>query len=179
MKKLSSLLALSLVFCLLLSACGQNTDTMEKANELFEAEDYPAAMEIYKAFAEKGNSEAMRQIGLMYLDGLGVDMDYDKAWEYCEKAVSKGYPIAANTLGFMCQMGYGREQDIQAAVKYYEQAAEAGSARAYMNLGGTYMRGLLGEPDYEKTICIIGSVTCILPSSIGMRTEYRYNGKSK
>ena len=115
MKKLLVLLSLTLVFCIVLSGCGKG-DNLEKANELYEAGDFAAAMELFKTAAEDGNGEALFQIGRMYLFGQGVDVDYDLAWEYSEKAVNAGYPLASNTLGVMCQNACGREQDVEAAI---------------------------------------------------------------
>lgn len=140
---------MTLVFCIVLLGCGK-ADDLKKANELYEAGDFAAAMELFKSAAEDENGEALFQIGRMYLFGQGVDVDYDMAWEYSEKAVKAGYPLAANTLGVMCQNALGRERDMEAAIKYYETAADAGSEKACANLGNFYMNGLFVEPDYDK-----------------------------
>ncbi len=54
------------------------------------AQDYEKAREYWEQAAEKGNADALYNLGILYEHGLGVEQDYDKAREYYEKAIATG-----------------------------------------------------------------------------------------
>jgi TPR repeat protein len=58
------------------------------------AQDYAKAREWYEKAAEKGDTTAMVNLGLLYDNGRGVAQDYAKAREWYEKAADRGVPKA-------------------------------------------------------------------------------------
>ena len=48
--------------------------------------DYARAMAAYKVAAEGGDAVSQHQVGFMYREGLGVDVDHTKAVPWLEKA---------------------------------------------------------------------------------------------
>jgi TPR repeat protein len=65
--------------------------------------DYAKAREWYEKAADKDNTEAMRDLGFLYVNGFGLAQDYTKAREWYEKAADKGNTSAMVTLGsFYC-----------------------------------------------------------------------------
>ena len=86
---------LALCLCLPLVGCGQGsaivtvkdvnsseTITQAKAEESTEAEKpLPKDLKSLKALAEKGDVRAQCNLGLMYVQGQGVDQSNDKARE--------------------------------------------------------------------------------------------------
>ena len=53
-------------------------------------QDYAKAREWYEKAAAKDSSEAMLNLGALFVNGLGVPQDYTKAREWYEKAADKG-----------------------------------------------------------------------------------------
>ena len=62
----------------------------EKGKACEEAKEYAAAIEWYQKAAEAGSTAAMKKIGHMYYDGIGVTIDAEKAWEWYRKAADAG-----------------------------------------------------------------------------------------
>ena len=52
---------------------------------------------------EQGHRSAQYNLGLMYRDGHGVDVNYKKAIEWYEKAAEQGLAKAQHNLGIMYQ----------------------------------------------------------------------------
>ena len=53
-------------------------------------QDYELARMVYLAAAGEGNERALNSIGLLYLNGYGVEADRDKAEELFLQAADKG-----------------------------------------------------------------------------------------
>ena len=56
------------------------------------AVDYPRAMAAYRVGAEGGHDGCQYQVGMMYYNGLGVDVDYAQALPWLEKAAAQDKP---------------------------------------------------------------------------------------
>lgn len=50
--------------------------------------------------AEKGNTSAQFNLGIMYFSGQGVEQDYAKSADWLEKAANLGHATAQSNLGF-------------------------------------------------------------------------------
>ena len=72
--------------------------------------DYKKALEVWSQEVEKGNREAMYNIGLLYFFGKGVERDLPLAFEYCKKAAYKGSSRAQNNLAYMYTKGLGTKK---------------------------------------------------------------------
>ena len=57
-------------------------------------QDYSKAKEYFLKAAEKGNSDALNNLGKMYDLGKGVEQNFAKAMEYYQKAAERGNPEA-------------------------------------------------------------------------------------
>ena len=105
---------------------------------------YEKARECFEKAQKLGDLMALNNLGLLYLNGLGVKKDYEKAKEYFEKA-AKVDPMALNNLGILYMTGdvkgdtksvkKGVEKDLKKAREYFEQAVKLGCAPAqeYLN----------------------------------------------
>ncbi len=100
--------------------------------------DYAKAMKYARIAAERGNTDAMVDIGLMYNNGLGVTQDYAEAVKWYRKAAEQGDAWGQNNLGNKYRDGLGVTQDYSEAVKWYRKAAEQGNANAQCSLGYMY-----------------------------------------
>lgn len=99
---------------------------------------WASAVDGMKAAALKGDAAAQCQMGLFYMNGLGVDRDEDKAVEWLEKAAAQGHAQAQYNLGLY----YARFSDRKAqrlAVKWLNEAAKQDYANAQYNLAQLYL----------------------------------------
>lgn len=103
--------------------------------------------------AESGNSEAQNQLGMIYANGSGIDLDYSKAFIWLEKAAKQNHVQALRTLAWLYANGFGIEQNDKAAQDICYQLAELGDAKDQYYLASLYQTGVYGmKPDSEKMI---------------------------
>ena len=114
--------------------------------------DYTKAMKYCRIAAERGNADAMNDIGVMYEKGQGVTKDYAEAVKWYRKAAEQGLDWGQNNLGYMYRYGYGVTKDYEEAVKWYRKAAEQGLAMGQSNLGTMYEMGYGVTKDYEEAV---------------------------
>lgn len=141
------LLFISLVICLALFTVA----TSARAADPFVAYrngDYAAAIKGFQELAQQGNPNAMNNLGLMYANGLGVDVDLAAARRWYEEAAGKGSLSAVNNLGAMYETGQGVPQNYEEAANKYAIAAKYGLSDAQYNLGVLYEsgKGLPNDP---------------------------------
>ena len=55
--------------------------------------------EVLKARAEQGDADAQNDLGVMYMDGHGVEPDYDEALKWWRKAAEQGHAGSQHSLG--------------------------------------------------------------------------------
>ncbi len=91
-----------------------------------------------KAAAVKGDAAAQCQMGLFYMNGIGVDRDEDKAVEWLKKAAVQNHVQAQYNLGIY----YAKFSDTEAvrlAVKWLKEAVKHDYADAQFNLAQLYL----------------------------------------
>jgi TPR repeat protein len=134
-----------LLLVLLVLSLGLFTDTRDaRAADPFTAYkdgDYATAFAGFQELTKQGNPNAMNNLGLMYANGLGVDLDLAAARRWYEEAAGKGSLSAINNLGAMYETGEGVQQNYQEAATKYAIAAKYGLSDAQYNLGALYESG--------------------------------------
>ena len=91
--------------------------------------------------AELGNAEALFNMGIFYLEGMGCDQDMEKCASYLHRAARRRHPEAQFAYADLLANGWGIEQDEKRAVKWYLDAAENGHVEAMYRLGECYEEG--------------------------------------
>lgn len=99
--------------------------------------DYPAAVREWQGPADKGDPDAMFNLGQAYRLGRGVKADLRKAEELFAKAAGKGHLQAADTYGLLLFQRGERAQ----AMPYIRAAADRGEPRAQYLLGVAHFNG--------------------------------------
>ena len=99
--------------------------------------------------AERGDSDAQFNLGVLYDNGRFVPRDYAEAVTWYRKASDSGVVEAQFNLALMYREGHGVDHDDSEAVKWYRKAAENGSAAAQFNLSLMYDKGDGVEQDYD------------------------------
>ena len=167
--RLNKILLFSLVFCFvfpILSYAGQLEDAVTAIGN----EEYEKAYELLCPLADEGNAEAQNSLGLLYVNGLGVEQDPTKGLSLIMKAANQGHEEARSNaytlcyaeaqdgnlgamhnVAYMCLHGWGGEVDPNNCIALLEVAATNGFTRSASALSQIYTKGMFGiAPDEDK-----------------------------
>ena len=97
--------------------------------------------------AELGNAEALFNMGIFYLEGMGCDQDMEKCANYLHRAARRRHPEAQFAYADLLSNGWGIEQDEKRALKWYLDAAENGLVEDMYRLGEIYAEGRIVPED--------------------------------
>lgn len=120
--------------------------------EAYRAGDHPRAAEIWEEAATAGDPAAQRNLGLMYLNGVGVARDPGTAADWFRRAADQDFAPAAANLADLYLKGNGVAAEPEQAFRYMKQAAEGGLAESMHNLGVLYESGYGTARDREAAI---------------------------
>ena len=128
------LLSVLMGFVLLLLCSTEGwSDDFGKGLQAYKKKDYETALREWIPIAEKGNPEAQNNLGVMYLNGEGVDPDYKTAMKWFTLAAEQSVADAQNNLGLMYGNGQGVKQDLVYAHMWWDIAASEGHEGAAAN----------------------------------------------
>jgi len=91
-----------------------------------------------KMDAEKGDGEALCDLGYCCDMGYGLSEDNEKAVTYYKASAETGYPRGQSNLGYMYNNGEGVTTDKEKALEYFKKAADAGFPLAQSNIAEMY-----------------------------------------
>jgi len=122
--------------------------------------DHEQALSLFHAEALNGNALAMHDLGRMYADGLGCDVDMEQSHNLYAKALAafrtvdgaKPGRYVEYRIGKMYAAGLGAERDYTQAADWFQAAADQGHHYAQYSLAGLYYHGHGVEQDYEKAL---------------------------
>ncbi|MDO9207780.1 MAG: tetratricopeptide repeat protein, partial [Sulfuricurvum sp.] len=107
---------------------------MQQAIKAYDAKDYISAKAIWESLSAF-NSDAMVNLGTMYVKGFGMPKNIHKAYELFDRAASLGHETAAFYLGGMYENGIGVTANMEESIHHYTVAANANMATAQLKLG--------------------------------------------
>ncbi len=117
----------------------------DRGNTAYNRGEYDVAMEKWRPLADKGDTIAQNNIGIMYERGQGVERNDVEAAKWYQRAAAKGHAAAQNNLGLGYFNGRGVKRNYGEALKWYRRSAEQGDPGGQNNLG-TMIRAGLGVP---------------------------------
>ncbi|MDK9701276.1 MAG: sel1 repeat family protein, partial [bacterium] len=135
---------------------GDATAMLEYGERLFQGNGVEENTEeglkwIIKA-GENGKGEAFYDLGVAYMNEMGVKKDFPTAIKYFEKGALLKNADCMTSLGLIYQAGARIDSSLQAnpeeAVKWYKQAAELNHLEAIQHLAMMYAMGM-GVPKFE------------------------------
>ena len=130
MKKI--IVLLSFVCAVLL---GNEFETAAKA---YEAGDYQKAYKYNKLACDNGEYGGCTNLGLLYVNGQGVEQNYKEAFKYFKLACDNGEYKGCGNLGVLYENGQGVRQSYSTAKEYYGKACDLGDQQgcdAFATLG--------------------------------------------
>lgn len=90
-------------------------------------------LDYFKKLADEGNMENQHRLGVMYLEGDGVDRNYEKAFTYLLKAAKQGNANAQAVVGWMYSEGEGVSLDEEESLFWSNKACSNGEETACKN----------------------------------------------
>lgn len=129
------------------------------------APDFAKAYDLFLQEAEPGNPLAMHDLGRMFADGLGREIDTTAAQDWYAKALTafqaaeqaageRQKPYLQYRIGKMFAAGLGTEQDYVQAAKWFAKAVATNHKYAQYSLAGLYYRGLGVTQSYETALSL-------------------------
>jgi len=97
--------------------------------------------------AQRGNPNALYDLGYHYQYGKGVEKNYKLAISYYQEAIALGHTMAMNNLGYMYHHGLGVRPNDDKALELWLAAAQAGNAFARQNIDALVRQ----NPTYDPT----------------------------
>jgi len=117
--------------------------------------DYGEARRWFEKAAEWGSGEALTQLGLMALHGLGEPKDEARAVSLCRKAADRGYPPAQTGIGRLYWDGVGLPEDPVAAVAWWRLAAVRKDREAQLWLANALLYGNGTGKDVPEALTLL------------------------
>jgi len=121
----------------------------ELGRSYFQVKNYLEAVRHYRIAADAGYGQALSDLGVAYVQGLGAIKNDQTAFELFSKAAQMGNASAMQNVGSMYANGYFVKQDQSKALEWFEKSIEAGNAGALGAAGVVYFNGDGGAPDYK------------------------------
>ncbi len=119
----------------------------EEGRMLYRNGEYGKAFALFNDAAALGYADAIFNIGVCYMAGLGVEQDSVKGFKSFRKAANLGQERAFHNLASCYFYGIGTPQNDTLAIKYYKESAERGNAISQTMLALCYERGRGTEKD--------------------------------
>ena len=124
-----------------------NFNFYEKGINYYKTRNYQNAFKMFNLAIDKGNVQALTEVGRCYELGLGVEKNLNKAVEYYEKAVAKDDPKGLYQLGICFLYGNGISKDINQALACLIKSSNHGFTKATFELGYIYAKGIVVKKD--------------------------------
>ena len=111
--------------------------------------DYKKAYSTMRSLAEASDhAYAQYYVGMMHLNGQGVEQDYEEAEKWFRKASEQGIPQAQYKLGMLYSEGQGLPQDYEYAYSWFRVAAVHGHNKSIEAIAGA--REKLSEEELKE-----------------------------
>ena len=101
--------------------------------------DPALGIKLLQQAVDGGDPEALCNLGVAYLQGLGVEQDVTKAVELFSKAVELESTLGMVFLGNLYREGLGVEQDATKALELWRQAASLNNPQAILKVGKAFL----------------------------------------
>jgi TPR repeat protein len=95
------------VAILMCEGCIHKPPTADEAARAYAARDYDSAFKSWSYLAQKDDTVAEYQVGMMYSRGEGVSKDDVQAFQWTIKSADTGYVLAELAMGQMYLTGTG------------------------------------------------------------------------
>ncbi len=117
----------SIILGIVLSSCKYDEAKLISLGKIqYDKKNFKKAFTLYQIAIKKGSFVAKNNIGVMFLNGYGVEKNYLKAFKCFQEAALHDVSMANHNLGTMYATGRGIEQDYKKAYEYFKKSADQG-----------------------------------------------------
>jgi uncharacterized protein len=120
-------------------AAQQPSAELAQAMAAYDGGDVATALTLLRQAVDRGEAEAMVNLGYLYARGQGVARDPAAALALYRRAAAMGDGEGMNAVGFRAY--YAQPPDVQGAIHWWCLAIQRGNSRAMANLAGLYAVG--------------------------------------
>ncbi|KAH7036566.1 hypothetical protein BKA57DRAFT_175644 [Linnemannia elongata] len=120
--------------------------------DMCEVQQDDAAMYWYLKAALHGCADGQYRVGVMFLEGRGVQQSYSRAMEWCLKAADQGKAEGQILVGYMYEHGHDVVKNYSQAMDWYCKAAAQGAPEAQSNIGVMFENGYGVPKSYSKAM---------------------------
>ena len=113
--------------------------TLSTSNQ--ERKSYKKNLDEYQKSAQRGDTKAQYNLGVIYKYGQDVHQNYKQAFYWFQKAGEQGHTESQYNLGMMYKKGQGVHQSYTHAAYWFQKAGEQGHTESQYNLGMMYKTG--------------------------------------
>jgi TPR repeat protein len=113
----------------------------EQANAAYDTQDFTKAAALYQQAAGQNYALAQYRLGMLYINGQGVEQSDEQAADAFAKAADQGLGIAQYSLGVLYQKGRGVTKSKPRAAQLFRVAADQDVAQAQYSLAFLYFYG--------------------------------------
>ena len=103
--------------------------------------DISEAIKWYLRAVDSGDKGAGYHLGMLYMNGTGVEQDDNQAAKWFQVSAERGIADSQCRLAFFYMMGRGVHHQEEEAAHWYKSAALQGNVVAQVNLGILYADG--------------------------------------
>jgi len=123
------------------------TKTKQNPRDSFLGAAVARRVKMQEAEAAAGSKEAQYALGMVYLDGDGLDQDEAMAMAWFRKAADQGEPRAQFQIGLCLAQGKGVLKDLDESTKWVMKAADQGVVEAMVRAAECYRYGWGLDPN--------------------------------
>ena len=132
---------------------GWNDESLDDIFEKDFANDAESVDRV-RHLAKEGDLDAMNVLGVLYLQGDGVEKDAKKAFEWFSRAAKAEDITGMENVAYCYRHGEGVQQNTNRALEWYNNAIDAGSTWAMCQLAEMYHYGDKIEEDQNKAFLL-------------------------
>lgn len=103
--------------------------------------DYNLARRYFEKASNRGDADALANLGLMYANGLGCKPNNETAVKFLSQSAQSGNHVGQAGLGCLHLLGYGLKRDPAKAARYLHASAEQGDPSAQFFLAIMHWHG--------------------------------------
>ncbi len=132
--------------------------TFEDGYAAYQSGNFYEARQIWETVADQGDARALYNLGTLYAEGRGVNLDLNNARTYWNQAADAGHVRAMHNLALAHIASASALDTSEAAIEYgqalrwLEQAAADGFANSQYTLGKMYQYGLDVPQSDERAV---------------------------
>jgi uncharacterized protein len=165
-----------LILIILLASAQCNAETSKKIQTIAEdqfllgrayergegvGQSFHKAGEWYLRAAGRGNTKAMTNLGILFMEGLGTSRDETVGFQWILKAARLSDPRAMYLAGYFLCTGRGTCVDVSTGVAFLKKAAEMHVPDAILRLGYDYLEGRDGiSPNLAHACNLLKPLAC-------------------